>query len=402
MSNKITVYRTAQGYDWQITAAKQTGCIIVNAQAGGKTSGGGWASTIFVDPNVLLYREACHRVTEDKLRAAFQSGLAKFDAMLAAGEIPHRKEAQPGEEWTRNGQVVIIAGPRKDYGEFPTIDPTTGRFGYNINLKGWTKTGHLFADNFDTMLAIAQQHEDEENRKFMEARAKEDAEIEAREAAIDQFIPSIPTWAAAGIIAQYRQNRSDIMTDYFSASVEREILLSWSSTTRNNMDELIAAVQNCPEVAEAMQNQRSEKHNGGHDYYYGIGGYSTGWRIIKSDNLRYCAGAALQGNHAPQERPASNADPRSTGEAMVTINRAKNGIEIRFPYKPSDEILAEIRRAGFRWGRFAKCWYAQDNSRNRDFAQRFGLQPAEARDQGGDMLDAQSEQAADRWAAHNL
>jgi hypothetical protein len=48
-----------------------------------------------------------------------------------------------------------------------------------------------------------------------------------------------------------------------------------------------------------------------------------------------------------------------TGKPTISRNEAKNGIEIRFPSRPSDEILSKIREMGFRWSRFQKLHYAR-------------------------------------------
>ncbi len=43
--------------------------------------------------------------------------------------------------------------------------------------------------------------------------------------------------------------------------------------------------------------------------------------------------------------------------ANFRLNEEKNGVEIIFPAKPADEILAELKAAGFRWGR--GYWWAK-------------------------------------------
>lgn len=56
----------------------------------------------------------------------------------------------------------------------------------------------------------------------------------------------------------------------------------------------------------------------------------------------------------------------------VTENRAKGGVEIRFPSKPSAEVLQRIKsQGGWRWSKFSKCWYAKANEYTRAFAQTF-------------------------------
>ena len=41
----------------------------------------------------------------------------------------------------------------------------------------------------------------------------------------------------------------------------------------------------------------------------------------------------------------------------VTENKEKNGIEIRFPSMPSENIRNLCKSCGFRWSRFSKVWY---------------------------------------------
>jgi hypothetical protein len=47
--------------------------------------------------------------------------------------------------------------------------------------------------------------------------------------------------------------------------------------------------------------------------------------------------------------------------ATYRLNDEKQGIEIRFAEKPSDEIRASLKQWGFRWSRFASCWYAKQS-----------------------------------------
>lgn len=52
----------------------------------------------------------------------------------------------------------------------------------------------------------------------------------------------------------------------------------------------------------------------------------------------------------------SNGDA-AKGEAYWKENKAKRGIEIYFPAKPSDDIIADLKHFRWRWSRFSKCWY---------------------------------------------
>lgn len=55
----------------------------------------------------------------------------------------------------------------------------------------------------------------------------------------------------------------------------------------------------------------------------------------------------------------------------LTFNAAKNGLQLHFPSKPSDEIRAELKAAGWRWSFRNGCWYHRDTPANQDFAERF-------------------------------
>lgn len=46
----------------------------------------------------------------------------------------------------------------------------------------------------------------------------------------------------------------------------------------------------------------------------------------------------------------------------VTYNPDKDGIEVKFPSKPSTEILDLLKSNGFRWGKFNKVWYKRASS----------------------------------------
>lgn len=46
-------------------------------------------------------------------------------------------------------------------------------------------------------------------------------------------------------------------------------------------------------------------------------------------------------------------------EITVTENEEKDGVEIRFASKPSEEVRDRLKAKGFRWSRHSGCWYAK-------------------------------------------
>jgi hypothetical protein len=58
-----------------------------------------------------------------------------------------------------------------------------------------------------------------------------------------------------------------------------------------------------------------------------------------------------------------------TTEAItVTENDDRDGVEIRFATKLSEEVLTELKANGYRWSRFNSCWYAKRSPETLAFA----------------------------------
>ena len=73
------------------------------------------------------------------------------------------------------------------------------------------------------------------------------------------------------------------------------------------------------------------------------------------------------------------ADPEpveSSEGVTLTENTARGGIELRFPGKPSAEVLDRLKAYGWRWSRFSNCWYKRASDDARAFARTF-LPPEE-------------------------
>jgi hypothetical protein len=56
--------------------------------------------------------------------------------------------------------------------------------------------------------------------------------------------------------------------------------------------------------------------------------------------------------------------------ASWQTNPEHSGIEILFPSKPAEEVLNELRQAGFRWHKAKKLWYHRDTPEARTLAQK--------------------------------
>ena len=69
------------------------------------------------------------------------------------------------------------------------------------------------------------------------------------------------------------------------------------------------------------------------------------------------------------DKSSENSD--KVDDVKVVYNEEKNGIELYFDGKPSEEIREVLKANGFRWAKFNKAWYTKDTSKARDFIQSF-------------------------------
>ena len=58
----------------------------------------------------------------------------------------------------------------------------------------------------------------------------------------------------------------------------------------------------------------------------------------------------------------------NTEDIKVVLNDDKNGVEIYFNNKPSEEIRTQLKSNGFRWSKYNKCWYAKQSEDTLYFA----------------------------------
>lgn len=66
-------------------------------------------------------------------------------------------------------------------------------------------------------------------------------------------------------------------------------------------------------------------------------------------------------------------DPNTTkgkGGITITENKAKNGIELRFPTIPNEAVRNELKSHGWRYTRFNRCWYKTASAETLAFAKR--------------------------------
>lgn len=55
-------------------------------------------------------------------------------------------------------------------------------------------------------------------------------------------------------------------------------------------------------------------------------------------------------------------------ETKVVLNEEKNGVELYFNNKPSEEIRNNLKANGFRWSKFNECWFTKQSDKTIGFA----------------------------------
>ncbi len=78
-------------------------------------------------------------------------------------------------------------------------------------------------------------------------------------------------------------------------------------------------------------------------------------------------------NYSPSDALQDSNDTGHAFQSMdvtMRLNDEKEGVELKFTEKPSEEIIASLRIAGFRWSRPKRLWYAKQNERTIAFAKK--------------------------------
>lgn len=59
-------------------------------------------------------------------------------------------------------------------------------------------------------------------------------------------------------------------------------------------------------------------------------------------------------------------------DVRVNFNEEKQGIELYFRNKPSEEVRCNLKTNGFKWSKFNKCWYIKDTEKARTYLKETG------------------------------
>lgn len=209
--------------------------------------------------------------------------------------------------------------------------------------------------------------EDEAQRREQEkSNAEQRERLDRFKANHDALRAKAPAGAVAFILAEYDEDRSEAMTDYFAHTTTRTVAIGWRFSKREDFRRLREVAATFPETAHLGPDAPKDiEHRD--NYSMGSGNYlkvgytnSTGWRV-HSIELKY--ERALPYSEVEDHLPVAStatAEPVEAGGATVTDSEKNpENAEVRFDSKPDADVRAELKAARFRWSPRFKCWYGK-------------------------------------------
>ena len=177
-------------------------------------------------------------------------------------------------------RTINLDDPKREVYEAYTIRHESRIFGIGIY---YTTDDFAKPEEIVNALSIA-------NAKEVKAKADKEVAEKERSEAIERgrkiFEENKPEGAMTVIVAKLKRDDSDPMTDYFSSSTTKEIILAFSMHKRDIFSEMRKAALNCDieeikSLATAPEKyEHREKWSMGDGYYLGESKYS-GWVIAK-------------------------------------------------------------------------------------------------------------------------
>ena len=273
---------------------------------------------------------------------------------------------------------------RDKHGKWFMVDPEGYSYPrYVILPKGWKEMYPL---------TIAQVTAKEEARRkaideaLAAEKAKARAAYDARCAKWEGIMEPVPAgldeydteWRKIGKRNVLKMARAAFPWVRFSVSAERGwghgYVLSWKNGP--TVDEVKAVTDfglfepwcdtfdgmtDCSGISSAVFTDFSDK----------FGGIGNGVDFNREEAETDRNGSPDDPPKAPKPKAEKTAATAPVDGITITENTAKNGIEIRFPAKPSDTILTSLKANGWRWTRFnGGCWYHRDTPEARETAEK--------------------------------
>jgi hypothetical protein len=168
---------------------------------------------------------------------------------------------------------------------------------------------------------------------------------------------------------------SDGMSDYYHPYATVTAFWLGFVGRRERETEALARLyaNQVPELKALNLEWHTEKYSGGHgnflvsEFVPDLATRNEGGKEVSCPG-RYVVEFGSYGEY-PKHEHFSEGLPKSIGSTpgeevgtvTMRLNNEKNGVELRFPGRPADEILETLKAHGFRWSKFQRLWYARQS-----------------------------------------
>ena len=181
-------------------------------------------------------------------------------------------------DWGLHYKLVNLR--TKDYQTADIIRPLKEKFGIGYY---YDSENPQYMDSFE--VAILLQEAQQKKKAEQEEAEKEQTRVEkVKKIGRLRMIAILPENVQAVIVARLKQNESDSQTDYYASSVQRTVILGFSTHKRDIFSEMRKHASNFEETAYLAEYnedyEHREKYSMGDGYYLGESKYS-GWIIEK-------------------------------------------------------------------------------------------------------------------------
>lgn len=165
-------------------------------------------------------------------------------------------------------------------------------------------------DNVEDLAAQAREAQEKGRQEVQAAQEEAKTLSQAFEA---KYLPMVPKWAKAVIVADLIEDQSHGMSDYYGSTSRESIILAFSRHTRDLFPEMRKAALNHEETkflaTVPADAENREKYSMGGGYFLKEGGrHANGWKVSKttfySDIIRLPFGQwAVPENSPPASSP---------------------------------------------------------------------------------------------------
>lgn len=363
-----TLILDLNGYDWQIRTGKGNRGLQAIAQAGSSHEEGKFRTfkfTMFSDPSITLVTSD-KRCTEKKIKELHSTALIIFDQKVELGKLPGKTD--PDYE-IKPGQRIFLDHPQSPATNLViyNIEKIRGELFYqfvNLDTLALGQTEHF--NDYEDKFGIGYYYRKDEsmdmeqvNTLVIEAKAKQKLDRERKEQEEDAIrrevdkkilkgkkLVNIPHSAKGIIVAHFKEDKSDMMTDYFAHHTVKTVYLAYSNHTRDLFSEMRKAALRYEETRHLADTpegwEHREKYSMGSGYYLGESHHS-GWEIRKGtlhrdiDELNKLYLAAAEGRYFCEANGGTDKD-----QAEGSLKDVLSFHETRHTKKGHDLFVVKI------------------------------------------------------------